>query len=62
MPVTDEEIARIRGLDVIPVLGDYIETADEERVLWNKQDSIRHDPQKIAQALVDLLDRRLTGG
>lgn len=58
MPVTDEELQRIAELGVVPIMGDYIESVDEQRTLWNKQDSIRHDPQKIAQALVKLLAER----
>jgi uncharacterized cofD-like protein len=55
MPVTESEIERIRQTRVTPILGHYVETADEGRVLWNKQDSVRHDPKKIAAALNDLL-------
>lgn len=56
MPASNSEIERIRQCGVTPVLGHYVETADEGRVLWNKQDSVRHDPNKIAHALVDLLE------
>jgi hypothetical protein len=55
MPVSEGEIARIRSLGVTPVLGHYVETDDEQRSLWNKQDSVRHDPHKIARALVNLI-------
>jgi uncharacterized cofD-like protein len=56
MPVNEAETAAIRALGVTPVLGHYIEAQDEQRELWNKQDSIRHDPTSIAAALVRLLE------
>ena len=56
MPVTHDEVEAIRSMKVAPVLGHYIETHDEARSLWNKQDSIRHDPKLIAHALVSLLE------
>lgn len=55
-PTTDGEIARIRALGVTPVLGHYTEELDEKRELWEKQDSIRHDPARVARALASLLD------
>jgi uncharacterized cofD-like protein len=58
MPVSEEEEEAIEGMGVTPVLGHYIEGADEERQLWNKQDSIRHDPRRIASGLVELLESR----
>jgi uncharacterized cofD-like protein len=60
MPVSKTEIDRIRAMGVTPILGHYIEQQDENRVLWNKQDSVRHDPLKIAHALVSLLETKAT--
>jgi uncharacterized cofD-like protein len=61
MPVTDSENERIRSLGVTPVLGHYIEAEDSQRALWNKQDSIRHDPERIARALCNLLESTPAG-
>jgi uncharacterized cofD-like protein len=55
MPVGESEVQHIQSLGLTPMLGHYIEATSEERALWNKQDSIRHDPQRIAHALVELL-------
>lgn len=55
MPAAADEVARISGMGVRPVLGAYIERGEDERVLWNKQDSIRHEPALVADELVRLL-------
>jgi uncharacterized cofD-like protein len=49
------EIDAIAALGVQPVLRDLAEQADEHRVLWNKQDSVRHDPTKLSAALKELV-------
>jgi uncharacterized cofD-like protein len=48
---TDEEIARIAALGVQPVVRDLAERASGKRELWNKQDTIRHDPVLLGEAL-----------
>ncbi len=54
----DEEIARIAALGVRPYARDYAEQRQGKRQLWNKQDTIRHDPDVLGQALWKLaLDR-----
>lgn len=50
----DAEIARINALGVRPLVRDYAEITDRKRELWNKQDTIRHDPAKIGQALAEV--------
>ncbi len=49
------EIAAIAALGVQPIVRDLAEQADEQRILWNKQDSVRHDPMKLSAALKELV-------
>ncbi len=51
----DAEIAAIAALGVQPIARDLAEQADEQRVLWDKQDSVRHDPTKLSAALKELV-------
>jgi uncharacterized cofD-like protein len=51
----DAEIAAIAALGAQPIVRDLAEQADEQRVLWNKQDSVRHDPTKLSAALKELV-------
>jgi uncharacterized cofD-like protein len=52
----DAEIAAIAELGIRPVVRDLAEQADEQRELWNKQDSVRHDPTKLSAALKELAE------
>jgi uncharacterized cofD-like protein len=49
------EIAAIAALGVQPITRDVAEHTDEQRALWNKQDSVRHDPTKLSAALKELV-------
>jgi uncharacterized cofD-like protein len=49
----DRYIFKKLGVKIIEA--DLIENYHPERTLWNKQDTIRHDPKKIAKALLRLL-------
>jgi uncharacterized cofD-like protein len=49
-----DEISAIAALGVQPIVRDLAEQADEQRELWNKQDSVRHDPTKLSAALKEL--------
>jgi uncharacterized cofD-like protein len=49
------EIAAIAALGIQPIVRDLAEQADPQRVLWNKQDSVRHDPTKLSAALKELV-------
>jgi hypothetical protein len=51
----DAELAAIAALGVQPIARDLAERADEQRILWNKQDSVRHDPTKLSAALKELV-------
>lgn len=52
------ELERIRALGVRPVTAPVIDKWSGPRDLWLKQDTIRHDPERIARALVALVDER----
>lgn len=51
----DDEIAEIAALGVRPIVRDLTERPGEQRALWNKQDTVRHDPAALWSALRELL-------
>jgi len=55
---TPDELERIRALGVRPVTAPIIDKWSGPRDLWLKQDTIRHDPERVARALVDLVEQR----
>ncbi len=52
---TPQEIHKIKTMNVKPVLADVADTQSGKRALWQKQDTIRHNPDLIAATLLDLL-------
>ncbi len=54
---TDEEVHKIKTMNVKPILADIADTKSAKRELWQKQDTIRHNPNLIAQTLLDLIAR-----
>jgi uncharacterized cofD-like protein len=52
---TPEEIVRIERLGVRAVTAPIIDKWSGPRELWNKQDTIRHDPARLSDALMGLL-------
>ena len=58
MEPTAIELETIRGLGVRPVAAPVIDKWSGPRDLWLKQDTIRHDAEHVARALVSLLDER----
>ena len=52
---TPDEIHRIKTMNVTPVLADLADTQSGKRALWQKQDTIRHNPELIASILLDLI-------
>ncbi len=50
------ELQAIAALGVVPLALPLTETVGEKRALWNKQDTVRHDPALIGQALRGLID------
>ena len=59
---TPDEIHRIKTMNVTPVLADLADTQSGKRALWQKQDTIRHNPELIASILLDLIKERATVG
>jgi len=56
MEPTAIELERIRELGVRPVTAPVIDKWTGPRDLWLKQDTIRHDAERVARALVALVD------
>lgn len=55
---TDDELERIAALGVQPLVRNFAENSEGKRTLWNKQDTIRHDPTLLGLALWKIaLDR-----
>jgi uncharacterized cofD-like protein len=58
LEATAEELAQIADLGVRAVLAPVIDKWSGPRDLWLKQDTLRHDPGRVAAALVGLADDR----
>lgn len=54
----DAEIDRIAALGVRPLVRDFTETPEGKRRIWNKQDTIRHDPARLGATLWELARER----
>jgi uncharacterized cofD-like protein len=50
-----QELAAIDALGVRPIARELAERGDAQRTLWNKQDSIRHDPGALQNTLRELV-------
>lgn len=59
MPVTPEEIRRVKGLGPIPVVGHFVEEGWRGKRALHKLDTVRHDPHKLATILQTLVEQRL---
>ena len=55
MPVTPEEIRRIKAVGPTPIVGNFVEQDWRGKRALHKLDTIRHDPHKVATALQSLL-------
>ena len=55
---TTHEVHNILTMNVTPVLADVADTQSGKRALWQKQDTIRHNPELIAAKLVELMAER----
>jgi uncharacterized cofD-like protein len=53
---TNEEIERIENLGVKVYARDLAQMTDAKRDLYDKQDSIRHDPEAVAKVLMELIE------
>lgn len=52
---TENELHKIETMNVKPLLADIADTQSAKRELWQKQDTIRHNPDLIAQTLLDIM-------
>jgi uncharacterized cofD-like protein len=55
---TADQLERIQAQGVRPVTAPIIDKWTGPRDLWLKQDTIRHDAERVARALVDLVEQR----
>jgi len=55
---TSHEVHNILTMNVTPVRADVADTRSGKRALWQKQDTIRHNPELIANTLMELLGER----
>lgn len=55
MPVTPEEIRRVKALGSTPVVGSFVEEGWRGKRALHKLDTIRHDPHKVATTLQSLV-------
>ena len=60
MPVTSEEIRRVKSLGPTPVLGHFVEDEWRGKRELHKLDTIRHHPRKVASALRAMLTEDAT--
>jgi len=55
MPVTPEEIRRVKALGPIPIVGNFVEEDWQGKRALHKLDTIRHDPHKVATSVQSLI-------
>jgi uncharacterized cofD-like protein len=55
LALSAEELRKIGELGVKVVAANLLEAASEERILWNKQDAIRHDPSLVASEVAGIM-------
>jgi len=55
---TTHEVHNILTMNVRPVLADVADTRSGKRALWQKQDTVRHNPELIANTLMELIAER----
>jgi uncharacterized cofD-like protein len=53
----DDEVAAIANLGTRPIVRDLTEHGQPKRALWNKQDSVRHDPALLSLVLKELIEQ-----
>ena len=56
---TAHEVHNILTMNVTPVKADVADTRSGKRALWQKQDTIRHQPKLIADTLMELMSARV---
>ena len=55
MPVTPEEIRRVKALGPTPIVGNFVEEGWQGKRALHKLDTIRHDPHKVATSVQSLI-------
>ena len=55
---TPHEVHNILTMNVRPIEADVADTRSGKRALWQKQDTIRHSPELIANTLMELMAER----
>jgi uncharacterized cofD-like protein len=58
LALTAETIEQLQALGVEAIAGDLIEREEGARVLWQKEDTIRHDPDRLGRALSELARKK----
>lgn len=56
LALDNDQKKRIENKGVKLIAADLIQETDKKRDLWEKQDSIYHDPQKLARTLLSILE------
>lgn len=54
---TEEELEEVKQMGAEMVLADILEDIQQKRVIWNKKDTIRHDSDKVAKLVKDVVDK-----
>jgi len=54
--LVENDCEKLEKLGVRILLGDFLDDVEEKKLLWEKKDLLRHNPQKIADLLVGLVD------
>lgn len=55
--LVENDLEVVRGMGVEVIEGDFLDDIEEKKLLWEKKDLLRHNPDKIARAIVGLCER-----
>ena len=53
--LVENDVSGVEKLGVQLILGDFLDDVDQKKILWEKKDLLRHNPQKIAKELINLI-------
>ncbi len=53
--LVENDINKIESLGIKVILGDLLDDVKEKKLLWEKKNLLRHDPDKIAEILIGLI-------
>ncbi|MAG02565.1 hypothetical protein CMI42_04465 [Candidatus Pacearchaeota archaeon] len=54
--IVENDLEELDNMGVKILSGDFLDEFSEKKLLWEKKDLLRHDPDKIARVLVGLVD------